>query len=98
MIFAVTRRWCGSWDFEKPLEQQLAWREHADFMNALEADGYALLAGPVGVGDQKKVLIIVRADSADEVQALLARDPWSSMGMLETLSIEPWEIRLGSFD
>lgn len=96
MIFAVHRRWSGPWDFSKPIDGQTAWREHADFMDRhYEADTF-VLAGPLAGGPN--VLIIVRAETADEVEHLLARDPWSSMGMLETISIQPWEIRLGALD
>jgi hypothetical protein len=30
-----------------PLEQQEDWRAHADFMNALEAEGVVLMGGPL---------------------------------------------------
>jgi uncharacterized protein YciI len=69
----------------------------------LETDGSAaslaracrfLLVGPLGGGP--KVLLIVRAQNDEEVEDLLASDPWTGMGLLETISIEPWDLKLGS--
>ena len=36
------------------------------------------------------VLVVIRAESAAEVEKLLAESVWTQMGLLETLSIEPW--------
>ena len=96
MIFAVIRHHAGDWDFSKPIEGQEAWREHADFMDAQHETGRILFAGPLA--DDVKVLLVVRADSVEEVEALLAEDIWTKMGLLETVSIEPWMLRLGSLD
>jgi hypothetical protein len=47
-LFVVIRR-CGPlYDPQKPLEAQLDWEGHRLFMNALEAEGLARLAGPLG--------------------------------------------------
>jgi len=43
-----------------PMEEQDAWRAHADFMNALVAEGFVALGGPLAEPD---VLLIVRAAS-----------------------------------
>ena len=96
MNFVVVRRRCGPWDFTKPMEQQLAWREHADFMDRLHSAGVMPLAGPMG-GD-RKVLMVVSADSEDEVTRLFATDPWTELGLLQTKSIEVWTVRIGSLD
>lgn len=96
MIFAVIRKWSGHWDFSKPIEEQPAWLEHAEFMDRHHEAGTILLAGPLD--DGPNVLIIVRAESADEVRKLLAEDVWTQSGLLETVSIEPWTLRLGSLN
>lgn len=95
-IYAVIRRRGAPWDASKALDEQEGWRPHADFMNGLRDDGFALLAGPLE--DNAEALIIVRADSADEVERRLADDPWTIDGMLETIRISPWTLRLGSLD
>jgi hypothetical protein len=42
------------------------------------------------------VLLIVRADSEAEIAARLAADCWSVKGLLRTLQVNPWWLRLGS--
>jgi hypothetical protein len=44
--FVVIRRYGPPYDPIKPLEDQLGWEGHRLFMNALEAEGLARLAGP----------------------------------------------------
>jgi uncharacterized protein YciI len=95
MIFAVVRARSGAWDFARPMEEQPGWPEHAEFMDRHHERGHVLLAGPLGQ-DDRKVLIIVRADSGEEVEQLLAGDIWTKTGLLDTVSIEPWRLRIGS--
>ena len=95
-LFAVINTRGPNWDHSKPMEGQVDWRAHADFMNGLEADGFVLLGGPFkGTLD---VLLIVRAEDRQEVEARLAPDSWVVKGLLRNLRIEPWELRLGSLD
>jgi hypothetical protein len=96
MIFAVTRRRTGGWDFSKPLEGQVAWPEHAEFMDRQFEQGSIALAGPLG--DDRRVLIVMRADSAAEIEQLLAEDIWTRIGLLETESVDQWTLRLGSLE
>ncbi len=96
-VFAVIRRRTARWDRKRPLEEQQAWRQHADFMDALEADGFALLAGPLEDG-KDEVLLILRADSVDQIELTLFGDPWTRMGLLETIRVAPWSLRLGALD
>ena len=72
---------------------QDAWRPHADFMNALVADGFVLLGGPL---EEPDVLLIVREESEAAIRARLAPDPWHRQGLLTIKSISPWTLRLGS--
>ena len=93
-LFAVIRRRTDAWQDEKDLEDQRAWRAHADFMDALEADGFALLAGPLT--GSREVLLILQADDEDKVEARLGADPWTEVGLLETVRISPWNLRIGN--
>jgi hypothetical protein len=61
-------------------------------MDGLVDDGFVLLGGPVG--DGRRFLHIVRAQSEREVKERLAEDPWTPTERLRTASIEPWEILL----
>jgi uncharacterized protein YciI len=93
-IFAVVRNRTSRFQTSLPLEEQPAWREHADFMDARYAEGFVLLVGPLeGSSD---VLIIVRAESPEEIERRFADDPWTRMDILRTTRISVWTLRLGS--
>jgi len=93
-LFAVFRMRGPAWQDARPLEGQPDWAGHASFMNALASEGFVRLGGPLeGSAD---VLLIVSAASADEVRARLGKDPWEGTGLLRTVRIAPWNLRLGS--
>ncbi len=93
-IFAVIRNRTSKFQLSLPLEEQPAWREHADFMDALYAEGFVLLVGPLeGSSD---VLIIVQAESPEQIERRFADDPWTTMDILRTTRIAIWTLRLGS--
>lgn len=91
-LFAVIRGRGPAWNKSVPLEGQDGWRTHAVFMNQLEADGFVVTGGPLE--DNGDTLLIVRADTFDEVRARLAPDPWNE-DMLPLVRIAAWQIRLG---
>ena len=92
-LFVVIRRYGPPYDPQKPLEAQLEWEAHRVFMNALEAEGLARLAGPLeGTGE---VLLVFRAESQDEVDQRLRADPWTQSGILSTERILRWNLRVG---
>jgi uncharacterized protein YciI len=91
MFHVVLTRSGPEYDLSKPLEQQSGWREHADFMNVLEASGFVVLGGPLS--DEYRVVHAVEAESEDAVRETFARDPWSETH-LRIASIDPWTIRL----
>jgi len=95
-IFAVTRSRGSSWNDSLSLEHQEDWPAHADFMNALFAQGFVVLGGPLeGTSD---VLLIIRANDANEIRARLSEDLWTSKDLLRIKKIVPWILRLGSLD
>jgi len=95
-IFAVIRNRGANWNESASLEGQRDWQAHADFMDGLAAEGFALLVGPLeGTRD---ALLILRASSADEIHSRLAADPWSHSGLLRTTLVAPWTLRIGSLD
>lgn len=93
-LFAVIRTRGPNWDTTRRIEDQQGWQAHADFMNALYADAFALLVGPLeGTPD---VLLIAQADSAEHVGERLADDPWTGSGHLRLTQVTPWALRLGT--
>src|ERR1017187_6337452 len=75
-LFAVIRSRGAAWNDSLPLEEQEDWRPHADFMNALHAEGFVVIGGPLeGTRD---ALLIFRASDADEIASRLEDQhrPW----------------------
>jgi uncharacterized protein YciI len=101
MLFAMIRRGGPAWDPSRPLREQDNWDEHAKFMDDLAEEGFVVLAGPVGDGhlgqggSEHRVLVIFDADSESAIDARLDDDVWTSTGMLETVSVERWNVLLG---
>ena len=91
--YAVTETQGPGWDPSRARREQDKWDEHASFMDGLVEDGFVVLGGPVGTGED--VLLILRAGSEREIEARLAADPWLPMEVLRVAKIEPWEILLG---
>jgi uncharacterized protein YciI len=90
---AVIREAGAGWDASRTLRAQEKWDEHADFMEALVANRFVVLGGPLEAGP--KTLLIVSAESEQAIISRLAHDPWTPMDMLRIASIERWEILLG---
>jgi uncharacterized protein YciI len=95
-LYAVIRTRGPKWDHQTPLREQSLWREHALWVDALEAAGLIRLAGPLEDGDD--VLLICRGDSPEAVEAQLADDPWTRADMLHTTRISPWNMLVGALD
>ena len=91
MFLVVLRRSGPEWAPGRPMEEQSGWDAHAAFMDALVADGFLVLGGPLA--DDHRVVHVVEADSEDVVRARLAEDPWSG-SHLQIDSIDSWTIRL----
>jgi uncharacterized protein YciI len=91
MFHVVLRQSGPQWQPGRPLEDQIGWQEHAEYMDALVEDGFIVLGGPVT--DDGRVVHAVEAESEDAVRATWARDPWSETHLVVD-SIEPWMIRL----
>jgi uncharacterized protein YciI len=90
----VTRVRGNAWEPSRSLDEQDCFAEHASFMNALVAEGFIVLGGPLD--DEQSTLLIVDAADAEAVAARLAGDPWTVMGLLEVRSVQEWEILLGA--
>jgi uncharacterized protein YciI len=92
--FAVRLVHGPGWDSSRRIRDQDDWDEHAAFMDGLVDDGFIILGGPIGDGEQ--TLHVVQAADEDQVRARLARDPWVSAGLLRIGAIERWALWLDS--
>lgn len=93
MLFAVRLERGGPWDWSRGLREQEGWDEHASYMDALVAEGFIVLGGPLEEG--RDVLLAISAPSADAIRDRLAtEDNWHRSGMLTVKSIEAWTILL----
>ena len=93
--FAVRRIRGPAWNWSRPMRQQVLWDAHARFMNALAAEGFVVLGGPIGAGEED-TLLVIDADSEETLRARLATDPWTHAGLLEIARVDPWNILLDS--
>jgi PhnB protein len=96
MYFVIIRQQGRAWDNSRGLREQAGWDEHAEFMDSLAAEGFVVFAGPVGGGGPPhRAMLIVESDSENTIHARLADDPWTSMDMLETVTVDAWEVLIG---
>jgi uncharacterized protein YciI len=67
-------------------------------MEALAAEGFVLLAGPLSGTEagRLRALVIVDAGSPAEILHRLADDPWTRSDRLRAVRIEPWNIFAGA--
>jgi hypothetical protein len=93
-LFAVILTHGVAWRRGVALEGQAGWTAHAAFMDALAADGFVALGGPLETTDD--VLLIVRAATPVEISEQLGKDPWHRHDLLRISRIAPWTLRLGA--
>jgi uncharacterized protein YciI len=92
--FAVRLVHGPGWDPSRQIRDQDGWDEHAAFMDGLVDDGFIILGGPVGDGEQS--LHAVEAADENAIRVRLERDPWVVAGLLQIGTIEPWALWLDS--
>jgi uncharacterized protein YciI len=90
-LFLVYQEHGGPWDWSKGLRDQSLFTEHAQFVDDHVEKGVILLGGPL---DEKRVLLIVNAATADEARARFADDPWIENGMITITAIRAWTVLL----
>jgi uncharacterized protein YciI len=93
--FAVIRQAGPGWT-DGGIAGQPGVNDHAGFMNALADEGFALFAGPLAGTESGclRVLLIVAAETEEEIRRRLADDPW--VHRLVITSIEPWNLMVGA--
>ena len=75
------------------MQEQGEWDLHAAFMNDLVATGFVTIGGPLGDGPE--ILLMVNAETEEDIRARFDDDPWTPMGLLEIASVKCWHILLG---
>ena len=92
--FLVERGKGPMWDRSRGRRGQDGWDEHAAFMDRLIEEGFIVLGGPIGEGDEgDNTLLVVDADDEATVRARLGEDPWPPE-VLTIESIRPWTVWL----
>ena len=97
-LFAVTREAGPAWIDGKGAFDQPGVNDHGAFMNTLAAEGLLLFAGPLAGSEQGRIRVLLIADAASEadIQQRLADDPWHVTRRLVTVSVEPWNLFVGT--
>jgi len=66
--------------------------EHVAWLNEINAAGTLTFAGPFLDGDGKPngSLVVVKAETLEEAQAISAADPYAKAGRFASVDIRPW--------
>jgi hypothetical protein len=92
--YLVERGKGPAWNHSRGRRGQAGWEEHAAFMDRLVEEGFIVLGGPIGEGDEgDNTLLVVAADDEGTVRARLGEDPGPEE-MLTIESIRPWTVWL----
>jgi uncharacterized protein YciI len=92
-LFTVTLKKGSGWNANEPMRSQAHWDEHAALMDEWTADGFILLGGPIGEGEDE-VLLVIDATDEDEIRSAFAADPWFALQIRELAQIRQWTILL----
>ena len=68
--------------------------EHRTYLKAQADAGSLLMAGPFD--DVSGGLIVIEAESIDEVQAIMDADPFTTGGVFASMEIKPFTVVAGS--
>ena len=93
-LFAVTLSRGPGWNPELAMEEQPEWEAHAALMDAMDAEGFVVIGGPLD--DTPYVLLAIRAEDPVQIRTRLDADPWHVNRLLEISRIAPWTLRLGA--
>ena len=81
-----------AWVEGKTVREQPYWTEHAAFMDPLFDNGMVVLGGPFADGTGS--MVIVEAESEQEVADLFARDPFAVYDIFALNSLKQWQLFL----
>ena len=70
---------------------------HVDYLRTLVGSGALKASGPLKGTALRSGFLIFSADSRAEVEALVARDPFATEGLIASLSVTEWDPLFGAF-
>lgn len=72
--------------------------DHRTFLGKLADEGVVVLSGPLapGVGVPDAALLILKAESPEEILEILAEDPFQKLNLVEAVEVRGWNPVLGS--
>ncbi|WP_312160178.1 YciI family protein [Phenylobacterium sp.] len=70
---------------------------HVDYLKSLIAVGKIRASGPVEGLGKRAGFILVTADDREEVEQLIALDPFAVEGLIDELTILSWDPMFGAF-
>jgi uncharacterized protein YciI len=82
------------WDPSKEAQEQDGFAAHAAYMHGLEEAGFIASAGLML--ESEDIIFILVAESADEVRARFAEDPWQQDGHSRLVRLEEAAFRIGA--
>ena len=68
--------------------------DHLALLDQAQRDGRLVLAGPLKPADT--ALLVFRADSAADVEAIVARDPYVAKGLVKSWRVREWTVVIGT--
>lgn len=91
-LFAVSYRYAPNSDAGRDEHRPT----HLEFLQNLFDTSRLVVSGPTdAAGPQPGALLIIRGESLEEVDALMAEDPFAQRGYVER-SVLPWDPKFGS--
>jgi uncharacterized protein YciI len=70
---------------------------HVTFLQSLIEGGKIKASGPVAGLGKRAGFIIMTADSREEVEQMIAQDPFAIEGLIDELTILAWDPMFGAF-
>jgi uncharacterized protein len=89
-IFAVTYRYS-----EDVATRDALRTEHRDYLRGLANQGLLLVSGPFGPAEPAGALLLFRTDDRAHVDALIAKDPFTTNGVIADTTAAEWEPVIG---
>lgn len=92
-FFALVQR-TEAWDHSREAHEQKGFAGHAAYMGKLEAEGAIASAGLLA--DSSDIVFVMLGDSAEQVRARFAEDPWQQDGHARLVRLEEVHFRIGA--
>ncbi len=89
-IFAVTYRYS-----EDVATRDALRTEHRDYLRGLADQGHLLVSGPFGPTEAAGALLLFRTDDKAHLDALIAKDPFTTSGVIAEATAAEWEPVIG---